>query len=78
MRSWEHRTLKVTPGGRTGGKVATEALDAELNRLGQQGWEVTSTFKTSLGQGRTREVIIVLRREKSLCTLPVQTSRLRG
>ena len=64
MKCWEYKTLKVRTGGLMGGKVNTEALDAELNSLGEQGWEVTSTFPTTLGHGSTREVIVVLRREK--------------
>lgn len=62
MTKWEYKTIKVMTGGFMGGKLDESELEHELNRYGQDGWEVVSCFDTSYGQGTTREVIVVFKR----------------
>jgi hypothetical protein len=59
---WEYKCIKVGTGGWTGGRLDAPALEAELNALGSQGWEVTAAFDTNQGQGATRDVIVFLER----------------
>ncbi|HEX6370617.1 MAG TPA: DUF4177 domain-containing protein [Longimicrobium sp.] len=65
MTKWEYQTLKLKPGGWLGGKVDTDALRAQLNALGQEGWELVSAFDTAAGQGASREVVVILKRPVS-------------
>ncbi len=60
---WEYAVLKALPGGFFGGKVDIDELAKELNRMGAQGWELTSTFDTNYGQGGSREVVLVMKRQ---------------
>ncbi|HEX5869575.1 MAG TPA: DUF4177 domain-containing protein [Longimicrobium sp.] len=62
MAKWEYQTFKIEPGGWLGGKVDTADLRDQLNRLGQDGWELVSAFDTAAGQGVSREVVIILKR----------------
>ena len=59
---WEYHTLKIHPGGFFGGKVDSNQLAQALNQLGQQGWELCSTFETNTGQGASAEVVLIFKR----------------
>jgi len=63
MKKWEYKTLKFIPEGVWGGVVDTQNVEITLNSLGKDGWELVTNISTALGQGRTREVIMVLKRE---------------
>lgn len=60
---WEYHVVKrdVT-GFWTQGHVDEEALAAEMNRLGSQGWELVSAFDTNSGHGGSRNVITIFKR----------------
>jgi hypothetical protein len=62
--TWEYHTLKVLPGGFFGGKVDEDELLASLNRMGAAGWELVSAFDTSYGQGTSREILLILKRQR--------------
>lgn len=62
MENWEYKTIKVEPKGFFGGKVDLNELEAELNTLGRNGWELVSTFETNMSQGASREVVCVFKR----------------
>lgn len=62
MIKWEYQTLKMMTGGFLGGKLDEDDFEDELNRYGEEGWEVVSCFDTSYGQGTSREVIVVFKR----------------
>lgn len=64
---WEYKTLKIEPDNGwsellTGGAVNAEAADAQMNRLGQEGWELVSALDTNEQEGRTRFVLLVFKR----------------
>ncbi|MEO0417147.1 MAG: DUF4177 domain-containing protein [Verrucomicrobiota bacterium] len=61
---WEYRTVKVQTSGLTGGKVDTDELSDHLNLLGSQGWELVSAFDTNYGNGGTRDVVLIFKRQK--------------
>ena len=63
MGSWEYRTIKVKTKGFLGGKVDLDELEGELNRLGQEGWELVSTFETNMSDGVSREVVCIFKRK---------------
>lgn len=59
---WEYKTLYYEAGGLMGGKIDVSAMLANLNALGQLGWEVTGVLETNQVQGATRHVVILLKR----------------
>jgi hypothetical protein len=60
---WEYKAIKLDAAGWVSqGQVNEAALEAEMNRLGSQGWELVSAFDTNRGGGGTRDVIAVFKR----------------
>ncbi len=66
MEKWEFKSVKFETKGFLGGKLELNDFDNRLNELGQQGWELVSTFTTNQGQGYTRDVIGTFKRKISL------------
>lgn len=59
---WEYHVLSLTTSGFLGPKVDIQSLYVRLNELGEQGWEVVSAAPITIGEGRTQEVMFVLKR----------------
>ena len=60
---WEYKTLKIEPELKFwswGGDLNPERVDAQLNRMGQHGWELVSAFETK--SGNVRFVVLILKR----------------
>ncbi len=63
--NWEYRTVKVpATGGFLGGKFDQETLEARLNELGEQRWEIVTAFSTSQSYGQSRDIVAIFKREK--------------
>lgn len=63
MEKWEYKSIKTKTEGFLGGKLDLNEFEFSLNTLGEQGWELVSTFSTTQGEGSTREVISVFKRK---------------
>lgn len=63
MDKWEYKSIKTKTEGFLGGKLDLNEFEFSLNTLGEQGWELVTTFSTTQGEGSTREVISVLKRK---------------
>lgn len=63
MIYYEYYTYVYDTTGFRGGKVSAEALSRELTCIGMQGWELVSTTTTQQGNGQTRSIVFVFRRE---------------
>jgi hypothetical protein len=61
---FEYTVIKLDAAGfwLSQGQLDNAAIEAELNRLGSQGWELVSAFDTNKGGGGTRDVVAVLKR----------------
>lgn len=64
LEKWEYTSIKVETKGFMGGILEIEDFNYELNKFGEQGWELVSCLTTSSGQGTTREVVAVFKRRK--------------
>ncbi len=65
IQKWEYKTVKFDAKGLLGGVADVQALDAALNELGMQGWELVSVFDTNMMiHGTTREVVATLKRPR--------------
>ncbi len=63
MDKFEYYTYKYDTEGWMGGKVDVSELQADLNRLGEDGWELVSSPTTNQGQGYTRSMIMIFKRK---------------
>jgi len=61
---WEYRTIKLNARGLFGGKTDEAKLDAMMNELGGQGWELAVAFGTNEVLGNTRDVVVIFKRQK--------------
>lgn len=61
---WEYKTVKLGTRGIVGGKLDEVELDRGLNELGSQGWELVTAFDTNQYQGSTRDVVLILKRQR--------------
>ena len=59
---WEYEVVKLEPGGVLGGIVNIDEVKSYLNRMGQERWELVNSFETNFLKGRSREVILILKR----------------
>ena len=59
---WEYHTLKIQPSGFWGGKVDGDQLGRALTQLGQQGWELCTSFETNTAQGASAEIVLIFKR----------------
>ncbi|MCL6613719.1 MAG: DUF4177 domain-containing protein [Firmicutes bacterium] len=63
MERWEYKTLQFGVKGLMGGILDLERFDGELNRMGNDGWELVTCFDTNCGQGASRFVLAVFKRK---------------
>jgi len=59
---WEYKILKMTTTGFMGGKFDDKELTDRMNELGRDRWELASAFDTNMGQGATRDVVLLFKR----------------
>ena len=63
---WEYKTIAFELSGgqwTVGGKPDTAAIDASLNKMGAEGWELLSVMDTNQGGGATRFMVYTFKRE---------------
>lgn len=63
MDKFEYYTYKYDTEGWMGGKVDVNQLQTELNRLGEDGWELVTSATTNQGEGYTRSIIMIFKRK---------------
>lgn len=61
-RKWEYRTIKLDAEGWFDRQVNFEFLDSELNRLGEEGWELVNVIYVVNNSAFTNCVIASLKR----------------
>ncbi|MBN1593065.1 MAG: DUF4177 domain-containing protein [Candidatus Coatesbacteria bacterium] len=60
---WEYKTIQMGAGGLIGGRISTDKLEALMNSLGSEGWELVTSFATSFGAGMTRDAVLIFKRK---------------
>jgi hypothetical protein len=60
--NWEYKTVKLAAKGLLGGKFDEGQLDAYMNQLGSEGWELVTGFDTNKSYGETRDVVVIFKR----------------
>jgi hypothetical protein len=65
MMRWEYMVLDVGVSGFfLGPDLDGDALTAKLDELGHQGWEAVGITNMTVGEGRTTNVIVILKRPR--------------
>lgn len=64
MDRFEYKTIFTDAKGFLGGKIDQGSMDRQLNQMGDQGWELISTFASNSGYGSTRWIVSVFKRKK--------------
>ena len=64
LEKWEYTSIKVESKGFMGGILDISHFDNELNKFGEQGWELVSCFSTTQDGGKCREIVAVFKRRK--------------
>ena len=59
---WEYKTVKLATTGLMGGKLDEASLDAMMNDLGREEWELVAAFDTNQAYGSTRDVVVIFKR----------------
>jgi hypothetical protein len=59
---WEYRVILIGTEGLFGPKVNVEQIGTYLNQVGEDGWELISTTPITRGDGRTSELLCILKR----------------
>ncbi len=62
---WEYKTIKLDVSGWFLPDVDPSAFDAELNVLGDAGWELVTAFDVNRLRGATSEVVALLKRPRN-------------
>ncbi|MFK7970268.1 MAG: DUF4177 domain-containing protein [Bacteroidia bacterium] len=65
MQQFEYLTLRVRERGFIGKRVNPKKLNKSLNELGQEGWELSSSFETHEDDGETKDVFLIFKRPLS-------------
>lgn len=63
MDKFEYYTYTYEGEGFFGGKMNADTFQAELNRLGSEGWELVSCVPTSKSEGYTHNLIFIFKRK---------------
>ncbi|MED5098651.1 DUF4177 domain-containing protein [Niallia circulans] len=61
MATYEYKTIKFDRKGVFKAKIDP---DAELNKLGAEGWKVVTSYTAGVGGGSSDEIFYTLMREK--------------
>ena len=62
---WEYKVLKFPTYGLSGGKIKEDELNLQLNKYGNEGWELVSALGSNEGMGSTRDIILLFKRQKN-------------
>lgn len=61
---WEYTSVRIEVTGWIGPKIDTQAIDAELNRHGDAGWELVSAFDVNRSDGGTAAIVALFKRPR--------------
>jgi hypothetical protein len=64
MPKWEYKTVKFESTGWTSGNIDESVIDGRINKLGDQGWELVSTFDTNKTEGASKYFVMTFKRPK--------------
>jgi hypothetical protein len=63
MKKYEYKVIKTTESGFWDPQLDANRVELEMNKLGFDGWELTSVVDTNTYQGKTKEIVMFFKRE---------------
>ena len=65
MDKWEYKTVKLDTTTWIGsGNIEETQLDDQMNRLGNEGWELVSALDTNATGGISKYIVTIFKRKK--------------
>ena len=61
---WEYRSVRLDVGGWIGPKLDLSELDATLNSVGAEGWELVSAVDLNQSDGRSAAIVALFKRQR--------------
>ena len=61
---WEYRSVRLDVGGWVGPKVDLAELDATLNSVGAEGWELVNALDLNQSDGKTTAIVALFKRQR--------------
>jgi hypothetical protein len=61
---WEYRSVRFDVGGWIGPKLDLAELDATLNAIGSEGWELVNALDLSQSDGKSRALLALFKRRR--------------
>ena len=65
MEKFEYKVVTFDTKGFWGGTVETRQIEEQLNRLGDDGWEMVSGTSTNQSYGASKSIVCIFKREKN-------------
>jgi len=62
MQKWKHKMVKIPTKGVFGGKVDDERINALLDRMSNEGWEMVSVVDTSQSYGASKYLLLFFKK----------------
>ena len=59
---WQYKVVKISIGGFLGPQTSMEKLEAVLDQLGQDGWELVDVEDTSAERGVSDDLLLFFKR----------------
>lgn len=64
MEKYEYKALTYETKGFWGGSVEVNQFQNELNALGDEGWELATSFSTTQSYGSSKSIVCIFKRRK--------------
>ena len=65
MDKWEYKTVKLDTTTFFGsGNIEEDQLDIQMNKLGEQGWELVSALDTNATGGISKYIVTIFKRKR--------------
>lgn len=66
MKKYEYKVFAYDTKGVFGGKIDKRELESQLNKFGNEGWEMVSSTSSNQSYGSSKSLVYIFKREKDL------------
>ena len=64
MKKYEYKVFTYDTKGVFGGKIDIRELESQLNKFGNEGWEMVSSTSSNQSYGSSKSLVYIFKREK--------------
>ena len=64
MKKYEYKVYTYDTKGVFGGKIDIRELESQLNKFGNEGWEMVSSTSSNQSYGSSKSLVYIFKREK--------------